>query len=130
MELIYSLHNGLETIAFLLKSVLEVISILCVAMGVIASLNMGAGLIRRSRPFVHSIAAVRLKFGSWLALALEFQLGADIVATTVNPTLQTLGELGLLAVIRTFLNYFLHKELEAAAQHVKDATQGNEADEA
>jgi hypothetical protein len=26
-------------------------------------------------------------------LALEFQLGADIVATTVNPSLQALGEL-------------------------------------
>ena len=26
-------------------------------------------------------------------MALEFQLGADIVATTVNPSLQSLGEL-------------------------------------
>jgi uncharacterized membrane protein len=28
-----------------------------------------------------------------MAMALEFQLGADIVATTVNPSLQALGEL-------------------------------------
>ena len=49
----------------------------------------------------------------WLSLALEFQLGADIVGTTVAPSLQALGNLALIAIIRTFLNYFLSKELEA-----------------
>jgi hypothetical protein len=34
-----------------------------------------------------------VEFGTWMAMALEFQLGADIVATTVNPSLQALGEL-------------------------------------
>jgi uncharacterized membrane protein len=48
----------------------------------------------------------------WLALALEFQLGADILGTTVAPTLDSLTRLALIAVIRTFLNYFLGKELE------------------
>jgi hypothetical protein len=32
-------------------------------------------------------------------------------------------------LIQSLHNYFLHKELEAAAQHVKDATQGDEANE-
>jgi uncharacterized membrane protein len=48
----------------------------------------------------------------WLALALEFQLGADILSTTVAPTFDSLGKLGILALIRTFLNYFLTRELE------------------
>jgi uncharacterized membrane protein len=47
-----------------------------------------------------------------LALALEFQLGADILGTTVAPTVQDLLRLGIIAVIRTFLNYFLGKEME------------------
>jgi putative membrane protein len=34
-----------------------------------------------------------VEFGTWMAMALEFQLGADIVATTVNPSLQALAEL-------------------------------------
>ncbi len=54
---------------------------------------------------------LRLRFGVWLAIALEFQLGADIVATTVAPTFEVLGRLGAIAAIRTFLNYFLNKEL-------------------
>ena len=130
MQLLDALHSGVETMVLVLKLVLEVISVFCVSAGVLTSVTMGARLLRRSTSFVHGISGVRLKFGSWLALALEFQLGADIVATIINPTLQTLGELGLLAVIRTFLNYFLHKELDAAAQHVKDATDRNHAVEA
>jgi uncharacterized membrane protein len=42
---------------------------------------------------------------------LEFQLAADIVGTIVSPTTGHLIELGAVAVIRTFLNYFLGKEL-------------------
>jgi uncharacterized membrane protein len=50
-------------------------------------------------------------FGGWLVVALEFQLAADIVGTIVSPTTAHLIELGAIAVIRTFLNYFLGREL-------------------
>lgn len=56
---------------------------------------------------------MRTRFGSWLALALEFQLAADILATTINPSLDELLKLAIIAVIRTFLNYFLSRELTA-----------------
>ena len=49
-------------------------------------------------------------------MALEFQLGADIVATTTSPSGENLIQLGAVAVIRTFLNYFLAKEVEAERQ--------------
>ena len=58
----------------------------------------------------------RLTFGSWLALALEFQLGADIVSTTVSPSPSHLIQLGVVALIRTFLNVFLGREIEAERQ--------------
>jgi len=50
-------------------------------------------------------------FGGWLVVALEFQLAADIVGTIVSPTTAHLIELGAIALIRTFLNYFLNNEL-------------------
>ena len=59
---------------------------------------------------------LRLRFGSWLSLALECQLGADILATTIAPSWEALGQLGAIALIRTFLNYFLNQELEAEAK--------------
>ena len=53
-------------------------------------------------------------FGMWLLLGLEFELAADIVDSVVSPTWQDVGMLGAIAVIRTFLNYFLEKDLDSA----------------
>ena len=58
--------------------------------------------------------AIWRRFGLWLLLGLEFELAADIIRSVISPTWQDIGELGAIAVIRTFLNYFLEKDLEAA----------------
>lgn len=120
LELISLLHGGLGAFVAFLKLALEFISVFCVATGLIISIHMLAGFARKFDRFLEHLPEIRLKFGSWLALALEFQLGADIVATTINPSLEKLGELGLLAIIRTFLNYFLQKELESQERVVRE----------
>jgi uncharacterized membrane protein len=56
--------------------------------------------------------AVWMRFGVWLLLSLEFELGADIVRTAISPTWTQIGQLGAIAVIRTFLNYFLEEDIE------------------
>jgi len=55
---------------------------------------------------------VRLTLARFLALGLEFQLGADILSTAVAPSWEAIGKLGAIAVIRTALNYFLSREME------------------
>ena len=54
------------------------------------------------------------RLGVWLLLGLEFELAADIIGSVISPTWLDIGELGAIAVIRTFLNYFLEKDLEGA----------------
>jgi uncharacterized membrane protein len=61
---------------------------------------------------------IRLFLGRYLALGLEFQLGADILSTAVAPTFQDVELLAAIVVIRTVLNYFLSKELEHERQEV------------
>lgn len=58
---------------------------------------------------------IRLRLGRWLALALEFELGADILRTAVAPTWSEIGQLAAIAAVRTALNYFLQKEIDTAA---------------
>lgn len=52
----------------------------------------------------------------WLLRGLEFELAADIIGSVISPSWQDIGELGAIAVIRTFLNYFLEKDLEHAEE--------------
>ncbi len=58
--------------------------------------------------------AVRLRLGRWLAVALEFELAADILRTAVAPTWNEIGQLAAIVVLRTVLNYFLQQEIDKA----------------
>jgi uncharacterized membrane protein len=55
---------------------------------------------------------VFVRFASWILLSLEFALAADIVDTAISPTWDAIGRLAAIAVIRTFLNYFIERDLE------------------
>lgn len=110
------LEYSLSFWAGMLKLVLEGISLLCILLGLLTTALVILNQNRRLRGSPSALAKVRLNFGRWLSVALEFQLGADIVNTTVAPSFEALGKLGLIAVIRTFLNYFLTKELAEEAK--------------
>jgi uncharacterized membrane protein len=66
--------------------------------------------------------AIWRRFGMWLLLGLEFELAADIIGSVLSPTWQEVGKLGAIAVIRTFLNYFLEKDLESAGGAAEERT--------
>lgn len=72
----------------------------------------------------YSNTEIRLYLGRYLALGLEFQIGADILSTAVAPTLDAVLLLGAIVLIRTVLNYFLSKELE---QERREVASGREA---
>ena len=67
-------------------------------------------------PQVESYNSIRLTLARYLALALEFQLGADILSTAVAPSWDQIGKLGAIAVIRTTLNFFLTREMREERQ--------------
>jgi len=58
---------------------------------------------------------VWLRFGMWLLLGLEFTLAADVIRTAIAPTWNEIGMLAAIAAIRTFLNYFLERDVEKLA---------------
>jgi len=110
-ELVENIRSNLDSWGELTEVLLNAISLLCIAAGVILSLVKAIGKRRRSTSDHPLHTYFRMIFGGWLVVALEFQLAADIVGTIVSPTTAHLIELGAIAVIRTFLNYFLGKEL-------------------
>lgn len=99
-----------------LRLFLECLSVISVGIGLIAVFTPHGNLRLRKIPARllarGPLASARLTFGSWIALALEFQLGADVVQTTVSREPSALIQLAAVAVVRTFLNYFLSLELK------------------
>jgi len=60
-----------------------------------------------------------VQYGRWLVAGLTFQLAADIVETAVAPTWDEIGRLAAIALIRTFLDFFLERDLAAAERHAR-----------
>jgi len=121
-EFIDTLRNSLNTSGELAEVILNAISLLCIVVGLIMSLARSIQ-DRQLNPGLHPLHTFfRRMFGGWLVVALEFQLAADIVGTIIAPTTAHLIELGAIALIRTFLNYFLGKELKEADELLRNRT--------
>lgn len=54
-----------------------------------------------------------LRFAGSIVLALEFALAADIADTAVAPSWEEIGQLAAIAAIRTLLNLFLERDIDA-----------------
>lgn len=61
---------------------------------------------------LHSKREIWARYAVWLLLGLEFLLASDIIRTAIAPTWNDIGQLAAVAVIRTFLNYFLARDIE------------------
>ena len=93
-----------------IRLTVEIIGALIVAAGVCVAIYQFLLAIFRGE--TEDFNQIRLILARYLALALEFQLGADILSTAIAPSWEQIGKLGAIAVIRTGLNYFLMREME------------------
>ena len=90
---------------------IETLGAVVIAVGVVVAF---AGLARHAlQQGTGSFTAIRLAFARHLILALELQLAADILSTSIAPSWQSIGKLAAIVVIRTALNYFLILEMKS-----------------
>jgi uncharacterized membrane protein len=59
----------------------------------------------------HHEREVWLRLGRWLVAGLTFQLAADVLETAITTSWDEVARLAAIAAIRTFLNYFLERDL-------------------
>src|SRR5262245_49526031 len=99
------IHGGAEWV----RLILETLGALTIAIGAIATVSV---LLRSVMHHEHvSFTSARFVLARYLALALEFQLAADILETAIAPEWTKIGQLAAIATIRTALNFFLSREM-------------------
>jgi uncharacterized membrane protein len=105
------LEDQFKEIAGFIALAIEAAAVLVVSYG---SLQALAGVVGSA--FSRTADEMRgreiwLRFATWILLALEFALAADLVRTAVAPTWDDISKLAVIATIRTMLNYFLAKDI-------------------
>lgn len=85
-------------------------ALLIIAAGTIEAFVNGVRVLVSSSSS-HVRRDVWLRYARWLVVGLTFQLAADIIESSISTSWEAIGRLAAIAVIRTFLNYFLEKDL-------------------
>ena len=90
----------------------EVFAVAVLIVGMVWSLLYSAWVWRTSGKGRRGYALLREFFGGVLLLGVEILVAADLIRTVaVTPTLESVGVLGLIVLIRTFLSFSLEVEL-------------------
>jgi uncharacterized membrane protein len=89
---------------------IDTIALVLVLLGTIEAVISGLRMMFSS-PTGHRKRDAWLRYARWLVAALTFQLAADIIETSITTDWMAIARMGAIALIRTFLNYFLEKDL-------------------
>jgi uncharacterized membrane protein len=112
------MEEALHLAANYLALVLEALALLVIAIGAVeAAIGIFRAMARHTA--YAAKRAVWLEFARWLIAGLTFQLAADIVHTTVAPSWDEIGRVAAIAAIRTFLTYFLDRDIELESRRAR-----------
>jgi uncharacterized membrane protein len=100
---------------------IDALAFVLVVIGTAEAFFNGVRLMLSSRTG-HERRDVWLRYARWLVAALTFQLAADIIETSITESWESIGRIAAIAVVRTFLNFFLERDLaEVRAQQRETA---------
>ena len=106
------MEEALHLAAHYIALMLEALALLVIAIGAVeAAIGIFRVMLARHASDAEK-RAVWLGFARWLVAGLTFQLAADIVHTTVTPGWDEIGRVAAIAAIRTFLTFFLDRDIE------------------
>jgi uncharacterized membrane protein len=99
------------------------VAVLIIVLGAAQAL-VGCILLVIMRRSPHEGRAIWLQFARWLVAGLTFQLAGDLIETSVSTTWQTIARVGIVALIRTFLNFFLERDLSEVRHRQREPSPG------
>lgn len=108
-ELIEQILDGVEYLAL----AIEILAVVVIAFGVLYAVSLF--LINRygTKKIRGYDRQFRARLGNSLLVGLEILVAADIIRTVaLEPTLENVGILGILVLVRTFLSWSLVVEIE------------------
>ena len=103
--------------------VIDALALLIIVVGTLEAFVNGLRTMLASAAG-HERRDVWLRYARWLVAGLTFQLAADIIETSITTSWEAIGRLAAIAVIRTFLNFFLERDLAEVRERQHEPERG------
>ena len=104
------------------SSITNLLALVFVAVGTVETFLRGLRDIMRPSTAGYEMRDAYLRHARWLIAGLTFQLAADIVETAVDAGWDQIGRLAAIAVVRTFLSYFLERDMIEAKKFQQESS--------
>ena len=105
------MKETLTIIAMNMVMIIHVMALLVVAFGTVQAFIRSLHAMLQPSATGRHFHAAYIQYARWLVGGLTFQLAADIVESAFSPSWDEIGRLAAVAVIRTFVNFFLERDL-------------------
>lgn len=106
------MHEWLKIIAEQTVGIINAMAMLTIAFGTFQAFLRIVRAMFAGEPAGSLFHVIYIGYAHWLVGGLTFQLAADIIDTAFSPSWDEIGRLAAIAAIRTFLNFFLERDLE------------------
>src|SRR5262245_26470321 len=104
------LREWLTLLTELIVPAIDLLALIIITFGTIEAFFTGAAAAFNADLEHPAFRDVWLRYSRWLIAGLTFLLAADIIETSTAPSWEQIGQLAAIAVIRTFLNFFLERD--------------------
>lgn len=91
-------------------TIIDALALIVIVVGTVEAFVRGLG-VKLGSAHGHHRRDVWLRYARCLVAGLTFQLAADIIETSITTSWDAVGRVAAIAVIRTFLNFFLERDL-------------------
>jgi uncharacterized membrane protein len=102
--------------------VIDAMALLIIAVGTIVAFISALRIMVSGTADADERKDVWLRYARSLVAGLTFQLAADIIESSITSGWESVGRLAAIALIRTFLNHFLERDLSEVVDRQRQRT--------
>ena len=102
-------------------TIIQAMALLIVIFGTVQAFIRSVQAMFNPSPMSRHFHASYIQYARWLVAGLTFQLAADIIETAISPNWDDIGRLAANSAIRTFVNYFLERDLAEVEKREMEA---------
>jgi uncharacterized membrane protein len=105
------MKESLTVIALHAVTIIHAMALVIVFFGTVQAFVRSVLAMFTPSPMGRNFHSSYIQFARWLVAGLTFQLAADVIETAFSPSWDEIGRLAAISVIRTFVNFFLERDL-------------------